>query len=188
MTDKADVKVCVMRDQQGQFPVFAVAGIDEFKKRFADRIEKIRSLMPDAFIGIDVITGFPGEKEEHFHETYDLLARLRPAFLHIFPFSERPGTPAVTMPDKVQSSISTARVARLEELCSRLHNAFATKFLGTEREVLFESTDRNGLMYGYTDNYLRVAAPYQTSKINTICRVKLGSIDANGDISCEIVG
>ena len=127
-----------------------------------DRIAKIRSLMPDAFIGIDVIVGFPGEGEEEFMETYRLLEQVEASFIHIFPFSERPGTPAVTMPNKVQSSISTARVARLEELCSRLHNAFATKFLGTEREVLFESTDRNGLMYGYTDNYLRVAAPYQT--------------------------
>ena len=157
-------------------------------ERYRDRIAKIRSLMPDAFIGIDVIVGFPGEGEEEFMETYRLLEQVEASFIHIFPFSERPGTPAVTMPNKVQSSISTARVARLEELCSRLHNAFATKFLGTEREVLFESTDRNGLMYGYTDNYLRVAAPYQTSKIKTICRVKLGSIDANGDISCEIVG
>ena len=157
-------------------------------ERYRDRIAKIRSLMPDAFIGIDVIVGFPGEGEEEFMETYRLLEQVEASFIHIFPFSERPGTPAVTMPNKVQSSISTARVARLEELCSRLHNAFATKFLGTEREVLFESTDRNGLMYGYTDNYLRVAAPYQTSKINTICRVKLGSIDANGDISGEIVG
>ena len=157
-------------------------------ERYRDRIAKIRSLMPDAFIGIDVIVGFPGEGEEEFMETYRLLEQVEASFIHIFPFSERPGTPAVTMPNKVQSSISTARVARLEELCSRLHNAFSTKFLGTEREVLFESTDRNGLMYGYTDNYLRVAAPYQTSKINTICRVKLGSIDANGDISCEIVG
>ncbi len=157
-------------------------------ERYRDRITKIRTLMPDAFIGIDVIVGFPGEGEEEFMETYRLLEQVEASFIHIFPFSKRPGTPAVTMPNKVQSSISTARVARLEELCSRLHNAFATKFLGTEREVLFESTDRNGLMYGYTDNYLRVAAPYQTSKINTICRVKLGSIDANGDISCEIVG
>ena len=157
-------------------------------ERYRDRIAKIRSLMPDAFIGIDVIVGFPGEGEEEFMETYRLLEEVGASFLHIFPFSERPGTPAVTMPNKVQSSISTERVARLEELCRRLHKDFATKFLGTEREVLFESTDRNGLMYGYTDNYLRVAAPYQTSKINTICRVKLGSIDANGDISCEIVG
>lgn len=157
-------------------------------ERYRDRIAKIRSLMPDAFIGIDVIVGFPGEGEEEFMETYRLLEEVEASFIHIFPFSERPGTPAVTMPNKVQSSISTERVARLEELCRRLHKDFATKFLGTEREVLFESTDRNGLMYGYTDNYLRVAAPYQTSKINTICRVKLGSIDANGDISCEIVG
>ena len=156
--------------------------------KFADRINKVRSLMPDAFIGIDVITGFPGESEENFMETYNLLAELKPACLHIFPFSERPGTPAVDMPNKVQSRISTERVSRLEELSDRLHKAFATRYLGTVREVLFESTDRSGMMYGYTDNYLRVKCEYDTSKINQICKVRLIDIDEAGDISSEIVG
>ena len=155
--------------------------------RFADRIEKIRSLMPDAFIGIDVITGFPGEKEEHFRETYDLLARLRPAFLHIFPFSERPGTPAVDMPDKVPSYISTQRVSQLEELCDVLHYDFCANGVGKEAEVLFESTMRDGLMYGYTGNYIRVKAPYRRDCINRICRVKLLSIDQSHDVVAEIL-
>ena len=77
--------------------------------RFADRIAAVRALMPDAFIGIDVIVGFPGETEEDFRTTYDFLAGLEPAFLHIFPFSERPGTPAVEMPGKVQASVATPR-------------------------------------------------------------------------------
>lgn len=156
--------------------------------RFADRIAKIRSLMPDAFIGIDVITGFPGEKEEHFQQTYDLLARLRPAFLHIFPFSERPGTPAVDMPDKVPSYISTQRVAQLEELCDVLHYDFCSKGVGREAEVLFESTMRDGMMYGYTGNYIRVKAPYRRDCINRICRVKLLSIDESHDVMAEILG
>ena len=156
-------------------------------ERYRERIAKIRELMPDAFLGIDVIVGFPGEGEEEFMETYTLLEEVGASFLHIFPFSERPGTPAVSMPNKVQSRIATERVARLEELSDRLHRSFAERFLGTEREVLFESTDHDGMMYGYTDNYLRVAAPYDTAKINEICRVKLVDITPEGDIRCQIV-
>ena len=155
--------------------------------KFADRIEKIRSLMPDAFIGIDVITGFPGETEKNFQETYDLLARLKPSFLHIFPFSERPGTPAVDMPDKVPSYISTQRVARLEELCDALHYDFCTQGVGKEMDVLFESTMRGGMMYGYTGNYIRVKAPYRKELINRISRVKLASIGDDHDVMAEIL-
>jgi threonylcarbamoyladenosine tRNA methylthiotransferase MtaB len=92
------------------------------------------------------------------------------------------------MPNKVQSRISTERVERLEELSAKLHKSFSEKFLGEVREVLFESTDRSGMMYGYTDNYLRVKCKYDTSRINQICRVKLLDIDADGDIRSEIVG
>ena len=155
--------------------------------KFADRIEKIRSLMSDAFIGIDVITGFPGETEEDFQQTYDLLARLRPAFLHIFPFSERPGTPAVDMPNKVPSYISTQRVARLEELCRELHYEFCAQGVGTEDDVLFESTVRGGMMFGYTGNYRRVKAPYRKEMINQICRVRLGEIDENCDLKAQFL-
>ena len=157
-------------------------------ERYRERIAKIRELMPDAFLGVDVIVGFPGEGEQEFMETYRLLEEVGASFLHIFPFSERPGTPAVEMPNKVQSRISTERVSRLEELSDRLHKSFAEKYLGSVREVLFESTDRNGLMYGYTDNYLRVSAPYDTALINNICAVRLLDFDAEGNITSEIVG
>ena len=156
--------------------------------RYRERIAKIREMMPDAFLGVDVIVGFPGEGEEEFMETYRLLEEVGASFLHIFPFSERPGTPAVDMPNKVQPRISTERVQRLEVLSDRLHKAFAERYLGSEREVLFESTDRNGLMYGYTDNYLRVSAPYDTALINNICRVRLVAFDEEGNIRSEIVG
>jgi threonylcarbamoyladenosine tRNA methylthiotransferase MtaB len=156
-------------------------------ERYRERIAKIRELMPDAFLGVDVIVGFPGEGEEEFMETYRLLEEVGASFLHIFPFSERPGTPAVTMPGKVQSRIATERVSRLEELSARLHRAFAEKFIGTEREVLFESTNHDGIMYGYTDNYLRVAVPFNADVVNEICRVRLDSVDANGDISATLI-
>ena len=156
--------------------------------KYRERIAKIRELMPDAFLGVDVIVGFPGESEEDFLETYNLLEEVGASFLHIFPFSERAGTPAVTMPNKVQPRISTERVARLEELSAKLHKSFSDKFLGQVREVLFESTDRSGKMYGYTDNYLRVSVPYNTDYINQICKVRLVALDSEGNITSEIVG
>ena len=156
--------------------------------KYRERIAKIRELMPDAFLGVDVIVGFPGESEEDFMETYNLLEEVGASFLHIFPFSERAGTPAVTMPNKVQSRVSTERVARLEELSAKLHKSFSEKFLGEVREVLFESTDRSGKMYGYTDNYLRVSVPYNTEYINQICKVRLVALDHEGNITSEIVG
>jgi threonylcarbamoyladenosine tRNA methylthiotransferase MtaB len=91
------------------------------------------------------------------------------------------------MPNKVPSRLSTERVSRLEELSRRLHKSFAERYLDTEREVLFESTDHDGLMYGYTDNYIRVAAPYDATKINTICNVKLVSADDDALVTAEIV-
>ena len=154
---------------------------------FADRIAAVRRLMPDAFIGIDVIVGFPGESEADFRTTYEFLERLEPAFLHIFPFSERPGTPAVDLPDKVQASVATRRVAELEELCARLHGAFCARATGTVDTVLFESTMRGGMMFGYTGNYRRVKAPYDRSRINTICRVRLGEMDESHDLMGEIL-
>ena len=157
-------------------------------EKYRERITKIRELMPDVFLGVDVIVGFPGESEEDFMETYNLLEDVGASFLHIFPFSERAGTPAVTMPNKVQSRISTERVARLEELSAKLHKSFSERFLGEVREVLFESTDRSGKMYGYTDNYLRVSVPYNTKYINQICKVRLVALDEEGNITSEIVG
>ena len=156
-------------------------------ERYRERIAKIRELMPDSFLGVDVIVGFPGEGEEEFMETYNLLEEVGASFLHIFPFSERPGTPAVDMPGKVQSRISTERVSRLEALSAKLNRAFAERFIGTEREVLFESTNHDGVMYGYTDNYLRVSAPFNEHAVNNICRVHLDSIDANGDVCATLV-
>lgn len=155
-------------------------------EKFAERIFKVKSLMPDAFIGIDIIVGFPGESEENFMESYRLLERVNPAFLHIFPFSARPGTPAMDMPDKVQSSIATERVERLEALCDKLHAEFCQAGVGQEQEVLVESTVRGGMMFGYTGNYRRVKLPYQREYVNQIVRVKLLSMDENHDLIGEI--
>ena len=156
--------------------------------RFGERVEAVRRLMPDAFIGIDVIVGFPGETEADFRTTYDFLERLAPAFLHIFPFSERPGTPAVDFPGKVQSSVVTRRVEELEALCARLHGDFCARGTGTEADVLFESTRRGGMMFGFTGNYRRVKVPYDAARVNTVCRVRLGKMDDSHDLEGDILG
>ncbi len=155
--------------------------------KYAERIARIRESMPDAFIGVDVIVGFPGEDDAEFGRTYDFLDGLAPSFLHIFPFSERPGTPAVELPGKVQPAVATRRVQRLEELSARLHGDFCRRYVGSQAEVLFESTVRGGMMYGYTGNYLRAVAPYDAEAVNRICRVRLLHMDENGDITAEII-
>lgn len=154
--------------------------------KFADRIAAVRRRMPDAFIGIDVIVGFPGETAADFEQTRAFLERIAPAFLHIFPFSSRPGTPAAAMADKVPPAVATRRVGELEALCGRLHGAFCAAAVGTEDTVLFESTMRGGMMFGYTGNYRRVKAPYDRRRINTLCRVRLGAMDESHDLAGEI--
>ena len=129
---------------------------------FASRIDYIRQAMerpgePKVFFGIDVIVGLPGETEELFLETYNFLKdRIKPAFLHVFPYSKRPGTRAAVMPDQVQDSVKTERVARLEALSDDLHAAFVAANKGLPERVLWESSVKGGLMFGYTGNYIRV--------------------------------
>ena len=141
---------------------------------FASRIDYIRRAMErpgeaKVFFGIDVIVGLPGETEELFQETYRFLKeRIRPAYLHVFPYSRRPGTRAATMPDQVQDSLKTSRVARLEELSAALHEAFVAANRGLPERVLWESTVRDGRMSGYTGNYIRVEKPYDPALVNTL--------------------
>ena len=156
-------------------------------EKFADRIAAVKKAMPDAFIGIDVITGFPGETDEDFASSRDFLASIEPAFLHIFPFSERANTPAVDLPNKVQSSVSTARVKELEALSETLHHKFCSATLGSVASVLFESTERGGFMTGFTGNYIKVKVPYNRKYINQIVNVRLLSIEPNCDVVGQIV-
>lgn len=129
---------------------------------FASRIDYIRRKMGDkVFFGIDVIAGLPGETEERFEDGYRFLAeRIRPAYLHIFPYSPRPGTRAAKMPDQVQDCVKTERVARLEALCEQLHAEFVASCKGLHETVLWEAAEKDGKMEGYTGNYIRLERPY----------------------------
>ena len=141
---------------------------------FASRIDYIRQAMerpgePKVFFGIDVIVGLPGETDELFLETYHFLKdRIKPAFLHVFPYSKRPGTRAAVMPDQVQDSVKTDRVARLEALSADLHAAFVEANKGLPERVLWESSVKDGLMAGYTGNYIRVEKPYDPALVNKL--------------------
>ena len=150
-------------------------------------VERLRAAVPDIALRTTLLVGYPGETEADFRTTYDFLAGLEPAFLHIFPFSERPGTPAVDLPGKVPPSVATQRVAELEGLCERLHGVFCARAEGTEDTVLFESTRRDGMMFGFTGSYRRVKVPYDRSKVNAVCRVKLGAMDETHDLLGEIL-
>jgi threonylcarbamoyladenosine tRNA methylthiotransferase MtaB len=145
---------------------------------FASRIEYIRQAMehpgePRVFFGIDVIVGLPGETEELFQETVSFLERIRPAFIHVFPYSRRPGTRAAEWKDQVQDSVKTARVAALEKLCERLHEEFIEANKGLKETVLWESSVKDGLMSGYTGNYIRMERPYDPARVNTLEEVEL---------------
>ncbi len=172
---------------QPHFHIPLQSGSDTILKRvgrryttefFADRIDYIRSRMdpkagqddrPFVFFGIDVIAGLPGETEELFEETYSFLKdRVRPAFIHVFPYSRRPGTVAARWKDQVKDAVKTERVARLEALCGGLHTAFVERNRGRRSQVLWESDERDGMMGGYTGNYIRVERTYDPALVNMI--------------------
>ena len=172
---------------QPHFHIPLQSGSDTILKRvgrryttefFADRIDYIRSVMdprpedstkPFVFFGIDVIAGLPGETDELFEETYSFLKdRVRPAFIHVFPYSRRPGTVAAGWKDQVKDSLKTERVARLESLCSELHSEFVAKNRGKRSQVLWESDVKDGMMGGYTGNYIRVERPYDPGLVNMV--------------------
>ena len=172
---------------QPHFHIPLQSGSDTILKRvgrryttefFADRIDYIRSVMdprpedatkPFVFFGIDVIAGLPGETDELFEETYSFLRdRVKPAFIHVFPYSRRPGTVAAGWKDQVRDSLKTERVARLEALCGELHSEFVEKNRGRHSQVLWESDVKDGMMGGYTGNYIRVERPYDPALVNMV--------------------
>ena len=175
---------------QPHFHIPLQSGADEILSRvrrryttefFADRIEYIRSKMdprpgepqgnlkPYVFFGIDVIAGLPGETDELFEKTYSFLKdTIRPAFIHIFPYSRRPGTVAAGWKDQVKDSVKTERVEKLETLCNELHTEFVEKNRGRLSQVLWESDVKDGMMGGYSGNYIRVERPFDPLKVNTI--------------------
>ena len=141
---------------------------------FREKIEMIREVMGDVFFGIDVIVGFPGETDQDFETSYNFLKDvIKPAFIHVFPYSRRPGTPAAVMPNQVDERVKHERVESLTALAHNLYEEYAARYKGTTAKVLFESTQKGGMMYGYTENYIKVERKYDKNLIGVVSEVVL---------------
>lgn len=152
---------------------------------YQSRVEKIKSLMPNCCIGVDVIVGFPGETEEEFLTTYNFLNELDVSYLHVFTYSERPNTKAVDMDGVVNLSERNRRSKMLRGLSEKKRRYFYEQQLGTTVKVLFEEDVQEGIMHGFTENYVRVAAKYDPILVNEIKTVVLKEINSDGQVEVE---
>ncbi|MBL6444783.1 tRNA (N(6)-L-threonylcarbamoyladenosine(37)-C(2))-methylthiotransferase MtaB [Fulvivirga sp. 29W222] len=154
---------------------------------YVSRVEKIKSVMPHCCIGVDVIVGFPGETDEDFLETYQFLNELDISYLHVFTYSERANTEAPEMGNAVPMKIRHQRSKMLRTLSEKKKRKFYDENLGRIDTVLFEEDIENGMMHGFTNNYIRVAAKYDPVLINELKKVRLTSINASGHVEIEEV-
>ena len=154
---------------------------------YRHKIELVKKLIPDAFIGIDLIVGVNGETLEMFNKTVDFVNSLDISFIHQFQYSEREGTRALKFTPRVTSKQKQVRADVIKSICERKHHEFVEKNLGSKRSVLFESAKKGGLMFGYTDNYIRVAVPYDKSLVNRICLVHLVEMIDEDVVKAEIL-
>jgi threonylcarbamoyladenosine tRNA methylthiotransferase MtaB len=143
------------------------------RELYADRVEMIKSLMPHCAIGVDVIVGFPSESEVHFKETFDFLHHLDVSYLHVFTYSERADTKALDIQPIVPMQVRHERNKTLRNLSYMKQQYFAAQHAGQVRKVLFEGHEKNGMMEGYSDNYIRITTPYKTEWANTIVDWKI---------------
>ena len=157
------------------------------RELYVSRVAKIHEVMPDACIGVDVIVGFPGETDEHFLETYHFLNELDISYLHVFTYSERDNTEAVLMDGVVPDAVRAKRSKMLRGLSAKKRNAFYESQLGKEKTVLFESDNKQGYIHGFTENYVKVKAPWDPALVNTLHKVKLTKIDVDGMVRFEFV-
>ncbi|MEC7753885.1 MAG: tRNA (N(6)-L-threonylcarbamoyladenosine(37)-C(2))-methylthiotransferase MtaB [Bacteroidota bacterium] len=155
------------------------------RELYEDRVSKIKSLIPDSCIGVDVIVGFPGETEADFLETYNFLNELDISYLHVFTYSERANTAAPEMEGTVPMKERQKRSKMLRILSEKKKRQFYESQLGTTRTVLFEDDVENGMMHGFTENYVRVAAKYDPLLINELKTVQLMRINENGVVEVE---
>jgi len=147
---------------------------------YVDRVQKIKNTYPDTCIGVDVIVGYPGETEEEFQKTYNFLNELEVSYLHVFTYSERPNTGALKVAGKVANSERTKRSKMLQILSHKKKRAFYESQVGKKATVLFESEDHDGYIHGFTENYIKVKAPFDPALINTMHPVHLDGIDRDG--------
>lgn len=157
------------------------------RELYSDRVAKIKALMPHCCIGVDVIVGFPGETDEDFLDTYNFLNELDISYLHVFTYSERDNTDALSIKEIVPVAVRKKRNKMLRILSAKKLRHFYEQHLGESRVVLFEGDNKEGFMHGFTDNYIKVKTPYDASLVNQLKMVKLKELDADGQVLVEIL-
>ena len=155
-------------------------------KLYRDRINHVKQVMPNACIGADVIVGFPGESEEEFMETYNFIKSLNLSYLHVFTYSERDNTEALGLNNVVPSNIRSKRSKLLRALSVQLKRKFYMSQLGTIKNVLFEPENRNGFIYGFSNNYVRIKTPWRSSIKDKIIPFELQNISDDGLVTGEV--
>jgi len=156
------------------------------RELFQSRVIRIKELMPDAFIGVDVIVGFPGETDTDFNDTYDFLKSLDSSFYHVFSYSERPNTKSASFNDKNPKHIINERSKILHKLTEQKLTKFYEQNLGKKAQVLFESSKKNDLIFGFTGNYIKVETEYNKNLIGEIINVTLESISKSGNVKVKL--
>jgi len=156
------------------------------RELYIERVAKIREVMPHACIGVDVIVGFPGETDEHFLETYHFLNELDISYLHVFTYSERDNTPAAEMEGVIPMKVRNKRSKMLRGLSAKKRRAFYESQLGTTRTVLFEGENKEGYIHGFTENYVKVKAPWNPELVNTLQQITLTEIDEDGLVRFKV--
>ena len=157
------------------------------RELYVDRVTKIKEVMPDACIGVDVIVGFPGETDELFLETYNFLTELDISYLHVFTYSERENTIAAEMKGVVPQNVRKKRSKMLRGLSAKKRRAFYESQIGKTKTVLFEGENKEGYIHGFTENYVKVKAPWNPELVNALHKVTLTKIDDDGMVRFDFV-
>ncbi|MDX2361438.1 MAG: tRNA (N(6)-L-threonylcarbamoyladenosine(37)-C(2))-methylthiotransferase MtaB [Crocinitomicaceae bacterium] len=173
--------------QSGSNRLLKVMRRKYLREVFADRVLKIKSIRPDACIGVDVIVGFPGESDEEFMETVDFLKDLPVSYLHVFTYSERANTTAIKLGDPVPMNIRKERSKQMHILSDKKKRAFYEENVGRQEVVLFENEENNGVMYGFTENYVKIKTPFDASLANTFQKITMTEIDRDGIMKCTLL-
>ena len=157
------------------------------RELYAERVQYIKQLRPDACIGVDVIVGFPGETDEEFLDTVHFIKELPISYLHVFTYSERANTTAVKLGEPVPMNVRRERSKQLHILSDNKKRAFYEENINSIRTVLFEHEEDHGIMYGFTENYVKVKMPYDATLVNTFNKVQLTEIDRDGIMKALLI-
>ena len=173
--------------QSGSDPILKLMRRHYDSALFAEKVHKIKALIPKAFIGVDLIVGARGESEELFNVSRDFVASLPITRLHVFPYSERPGTLALSIDGVVDQHTKSIRAGVMINISEGKLKEFTKQFLGTIRPVLFEQPQKGNPMHGFTDNYMKVYAPFNPEYINKLALVRLNEMNDDGSINGEVI-